>query len=493
MKPGAWAWQLARMFQRFPIRVLLVLILSTLLPSGCRSPRSVGSGVARPPNVVIIFCDDLAYADIAPFGGQTPTPNLSRFAREGMRFTDFYVGQAVCSASRAALMTGCYPNRVGIQGALPPRSKTGINPDETTLAEILKARGYATAIYGKWHLGDAPPFLPTRHGFDEWFGLPYSNDMWPLHPTAHTNFPPLPLYENEKVIELMPDQRQLTTWYTERAVKFIERHTNSPFFLYVPHNMPHVPLYVSSKFNGVSGRGLYADVIQEIDWSVGEILAALKRHGLDDNTLVVFTSDNGPWMLYGSHAGDARPLREGKATTFDGGVREPCLMRWPGKIPAGSVCREMAWTMDLLPTIAKLAGTNAPTDRIIDGRDIWPLMTAQPGAKTPHEAYYYYWAQALEAVRSGPWKLHFPHDYAHLDVPGGGGRPGKYTRPRIGVALYNLEKDISEQHDVAAQHPDVVARLQALAERARADLGDSLTKRKETNVREAGKLKAPEL
>ena len=471
------------------LRLLFAVALLAAITTGCRSPRSVETAATtRPPNVVIIFCDDLGYADIAPFGGRTSTPNLSRFAREGMRFTDFYAGQAVCSASRAALLTGCYPNRVGIQGALPPRAKTGLNSNEITLAEILKARGYATAIYGKWHLGDAPQFLPTRHGFDEWFGLPYSNDMWPLHPQNPTLYPPLPLYENEKIIETMPDQRQLTTWYTERAVQFIERNKEKPFFLYVPHNMPHVPLYVSSKFNGASGRGLYADVVQEIDWSVGEILAALKRNGLDDNTLVVFTSDNGPWLLFGSHAGDARPLREGKATTFDGGVREPCLMRWPGKIPANTVCCELTMTMDLLPTIAKLAGTNAPTDRTIDGRDIWPLMTAQPGAKTPHDAYYYYWAQALEAVRSGPWKLHFPHDYAHLAVASGGGWPGKYTRPKIGTALYNLEKDIGEQHDVSARHPEVVARLQALAERARVDLGDSLTKRRGANVREAGKL-----
>lgn len=465
-----------------------LFVLTWLAATGCRSPRSGETSAPRPPNVVIIFCDDLGYADIAPFGGTTPTPNLSRFAREGMRFTDFYAAQAVCSASRAALLTGCYPNRIGIQGALSPRAKVGINPNETTIAELLKSRGYATAIYGKWHLGDAPPFLPTRHGFDEWFGIPYSNDMWPFHPTASTNYPPLPLYENEKVVEVMPDQRQFTARFTERAVRFIERNKQKPFFLYVPHPMPHVPLYVSAKFNGASGRGLYADVIQEIDWSVGEILGALKRNGLDDNTLVVFTSDNGPWLLYGSHAGDARPLREGKGTTFDGGVRVPCLMRWPGKIPANTVCRELTMTMDLLPTIAKLTGTNAPTDRIIDGRDIGPLMTAQPGARTPHEAYYYYWAQGLEAVRSGPWKLHFAHDYAHLAVPGGGGLPGKYTRPKITGALYNLEKDISEQHDVAAQHPEVVTRLQALAERARADLGDSLTKRKGENLREVGKF-----
>lgn len=479
------------MFHRPIARVLFAFALvSALSLTGCRSPRRVETSAARPPNVVIIYCDDMGYADIAPFGGRTPTPNLSRFAREGMRFTDFYVAQAVCSASRAALLTGCYPNRIGIQGALGPRAKVGLNSSETTLAEILKARGYATAIYGKWHLGDAPQFLPTRHGFDEWFGLPYSNDMWPLHPQAPTNYPPLPLYENEKIIEVMPDHRLLTAQITRRAVDFIGRNREKPFFLYVPHPMPHVPLYVGAKFNGASGRGLYADVIQEIDWSVGEILDALKGNGLDENTLVIFTSDNGPWLLYGSHAGSAAPLREGKGTTWDGGQRVPCLMRWPGKIPAHASSRELASTIDLLPTIAKLAGTNAPADRIIDGRDLWPLMSGQPGARSPHEALYFYWGQGLEAVRAGNWKLHFPHDYAHLAVSSGGGLPGRYTRPRTGLALYNLEKDIREENDVAAQHPAVVARLQALAERARADLGDSLTKQKGANVREAGKLTA---
>jgi arylsulfatase A len=460
--------------------------LVALLSCGCAAPKIQHLAPIRPPNVVIIFCDDMAYADISPFGAKTRTPNLARLAREGMRFTDFYVGQAVCSASRAALLTGCYPNRVGIFGALPPRSRTGINSNEVTLAELLKGRGYATAIYGKWHLGDAPQFLPTRHGFDEYFGLPYSNDMWPFHPTSGTNYPPLPLYENETVAQLMPDQAQLTTQYTERSVRFIERNKNQPFFLYVAHNMPHVPLHVSEKFKNKSGRGLYADVIMEIDWSVGEILRALKRTGVDENTLVVFTSDNGPWLLYGEHAGSAGPLREGKGTTFDGGVREPTLMRWPGKIPAGANCGEMAWSMDLLPTIAKLAGTNAPTDRIIDGKDIWPLMSGQPGAKTPHDAYYYYWDRGLEAVRSGPWKLHVSHEYRHLSVPGRAGKPGKYSTNRIGVALFNLETDVSESNDLSAQNPEVVARLQTLAEQARVDLGDSLTRRTGRNLRSPG-------
>lgn len=407
-----------------------------------------------------------------------------------MRFTDFYVGQAVCSASRAALLTGCYPNRIGIQGALPPRARIGINSNEVTIAEILKGRGYATAIFGKWHLGDAPAFLPTRHGFDEFFGLPYSNDMWPFHPVTPTNYPPLPLYENERVVELMPDQTQLTTSYTERAVSFIKRKKDQPFFLYLAHNMPHVPLFVSKKFEGRSGRGLYADVIMEIDWSVGEVMRALKQSGLDENTLVIFTSDNGPWLLYGDHAGDARPLREGKGTTFEGGMREPTLMRWPGRIPAGSVCTETASTMDLLPTIASLAGTHAPQDRLIDGKNIWPLMSGQPGAKTPHEAFYFYWDRGLEAVRSGEWKLHFRHDYRQLSVPGRAGQPGKYANGKMTGALYNLATDISETNDLAARFPDVVARLERLADVAREDLGDSLTRRTGKNVRPAGRTDA---
>ncbi len=490
MKPSPGAWQFHPVIHSTRLSQVLCLLTAAaaLALFGCQSHRPPQATTTRSPNVVIIFCDDMAYADISPFGGKIATPNLARLAQEGVRFTDFYVPQAVCSASRAALLTGCYPNRVGIFGALGPRSKTGINSNEVTLAETLKARGYATAIYGKWHLGDAPSFLPTRHGFDEWFGLPYSNDMWPFHPTSGTNYPPLPLFENEKIVQLMPDQTQLTSWYTERAVKFIERNKERPFFLYLPHNMPHVPLHVSAKFAGKSGQGMYGDVISELDWSVGEILRTLKRQGLDENTLVVFTSDNGPWLLYGDHSGNAHPLREGKATSFDGGVRVPCLMRWPGKIPAGSECREMAWTMDLLPTIAKLAGNTAPTDRIIDGRDIWPLMSGQPGAKTPHEAFYYYWDRGLEAVRSGPWKLHLGHEYVKPTPPGGGGRPGKYSRPKIGGELFDLVSDARETNNLAAQFPEVVARLQSIAEEARVDLGDSLTKRPGQNLRPGGSL-----
>ncbi len=346
-----------------------LLLLALVLLAGLRPALAAHPSAERPPNVVLIFCDDMAYADVGCYGARGyKTPNIDQLARQGVRFTDFYVAQAVCSASRAALLTGCYPNRIGIQGALGPQSKTGIHSNEVTIAELLKQRGYATAIYGKWHLGHQPQFLPPRHGFDDYFGLPYSNDMWPHHPTSKTNYPPLPLIEGEQTVQLMPDQTQLTTWYTERAVGFIERNKDHPFFLYVPHAMPHVPLFVSEKFRGKSKRGLFGDVIQEIDWSVGQILAALKQQRLDENTLVIFTSDNGPWLSYGDHAGSAGRLREGKGTTFEGGVRVPFIARWPGKIPAASVCREPAMTIDLLPTLAKAAGAELPPHPI-DGLD----------------------------------------------------------------------------------------------------------------------------
>jgi arylsulfatase A-like enzyme len=443
----------------------------------------------RLPNFVIIYCDDLGYADIGPFGAKGyQTPNLDRMAAEGMKFTDFHSAAAVCSASRVALMTGCYPQRVGILGALGPKAKVGINEDEVLLPEILKQRGYATAIFGKWHLGDNPRFLPTRHGFDRYFGLPYSNDMWPNHPTNAKAYPPLPLIEGEKVVQTMPDQTQLTTWYTDRAVQFITENKDKPFFLYVPHSMPHVPLFVSDKFKGKTERGLFGDVIAEIDWSVGQILDALKKSGVDEQTLVLFSSDNGPWLSYGNHAGSAGPLREGKGTTWDGGHLEPTLARWPGKIPAGRVCRELCGTIDVLPTFAKLAGGSAPQDRIIDGLDIWPLLAGMESAKTPHDRFYYYWNLGLEAVRSGPWKLHLPHSYQHLVTPGKDGQPGKLEPVKTDLALYNLVEEVGEKTDLAAANPEVVQRLLGIAEEARADLGDSLTDRPGKNRRPPGRL-----
>jgi arylsulfatase A-like enzyme len=383
-------------------------------------------------------------------------------------------------------LTGCYTNRIGILGALGPNSKIGIDDGETTTGELLKSRGYATAAYGKWHLGDAKKFLPIHHGFDEYFGLPYSNDMWPHHPTGGRTYPPLPLISDDRVTELMPDQTQLTTWYTEHAVSFIEKNKERPFFVYLAHSMPHVPLHVSTKHLGKSGHGLYGDVVMEIDWSVGQILQTLQRLSLDENTLVMFTSDNGPWLLYGNHAGSALPLREGKATSFDGGQRVPFIVRWPGRVPAGAICREPVMSIDVLPTVGAIAGTRLPDERTIDGKDIRPLLFAEANAHSPHEALYFYWARELQGVRAGRWKLHFPHKYPHPNPPGGDSRPGKYQQREIGVALFDLEADPGETNDVAAAHPEVVERLEALAERARDDLGDSRLKRRGRHVREPG-------
>jgi arylsulfatase A len=459
---------------------------------------------ARTPNIVVIFIDDMGYADIGPFGAQGyATPHLDRMAAEGMKFTDFVVSSAVCSASRVALMTGCYHRRVGIDGALGPRAEVGIDAGEMTLGEVCKQKGYATACFGKWHLGHHPKFLPLQHGFDEYFGLPYSNDMWPLHPdylklppdaaNKKAGFPPLPLIEGNRVIDAevtSKEQESLTTWYTEHAVDFINRHAHEPFFLYVPHSMVHVPLHVSDKFRGQSSRGLFGDVVMEVDWSVGEILSAIQRNGLDENTLVIFTADNGPWLSYGDHAGSAAPLREGKGTEFEGGIREPTLMRWPGKIPAGSACHELASTIDVLPTIAALIGAALPAHKI-DGKDIRPLMFAQPGAQSPHDAFFCYYANGeLQAVRDRQWKLHFPHSYATLSgKPGGtGGLPAPYSTGTIGQELFDLKADPGETTNVATQHPEEVTRLEQLAERARDELGDKLTKREGREVRPAAKL-----
>jgi arylsulfatase A-like enzyme len=470
---------------------VLALVLGWMGLAQVLHGAEVAPSGSRPPNVVLIFPDDLGYGDLGCYGAQgIRTPHLDRLASQGVRFTSFCVAQAVCSASRAAIMTGCLPNRIGILGALGPRSTSALNPDETTLAELLRERGYATAIIGKWHLGQTPEFFPTRHGFGSWYGLPYSNDMWPNHPTNGKDYPALPLMENERVLEVMPDQTRLTTDYTRRAVAFIEANRSRPFFLYLPHSMPHVPLHVSRERAGKSARGLFGDVIQEIDWSVGQITATLKRLGLERDTLVLFTSDNGPWLPYGNHAGTAGPLRAGKGSTFEGGVRVPAIMSWPGRIPAGRVCSEFAATVDVLPTVARLAGAPLPA-RIIDGRDIWPLMSGQPGARTPHAYYPYYWNTHLQAIRSGPWKLHFPHDYPLPNPPGADAKPGPVAARSIGLSLFNLESDPGETTDVLAKHPDVVQRLNALAGRVREDLGDSATQTVGRNVRPAGKVTLP--
>ncbi|MBI3910966.1 MAG: sulfatase [Armatimonadetes bacterium] len=388
------------------------------------------------PNIVLIFADDLGYGDLGCYGSPTiRTPHLDRLAREGVRFTDFYAAAPVCTPSRAALLTGRYPTRTGLTRILNPRSQDGIDADEITLAEVLRPLGYATACIGKWHLGHQPQYLPNQHGFDYFFGLPYSNDMVPT-----------PLMRNGEVIEEPAEQDTLTRRYTEEAVAFIQRHSERPFFLYLPHSMPHVPLHASEAFRGRSPRGLYGDVVEEIDWSTGEILATLRELGREQDTLVVFTSDNGPWLIKGNDAGSAGHLRDGKGTVWEGGMREPMIACWPGVIPAGRVCRQWASTLDLFTTLLVAAGGQKPRDRIVDGRDITPLLTgtgAMPRADAFHP-FFYHRAEQLEAVRVGNWKLHVGRDLRPLEQP----------------ELYDLAADPEEQHDLAAAYPEEVQALQ---------------------------------
>jgi arylsulfatase A len=441
-----------------------------------RGPAPIAQS-AKPTNFVFILTDDQGYADLGCYGAVGfETPNLDRMARQGMRFTNYHVSQAVCSASRASLLTGCYPNRIGIRGALFPSDNVGLHDEERTIAQLLKTRGYTCGVFGKWHLGHHPEFLPLRHGFDEYLGLPYSNDMWPVN----GKYPPLPLIDGErKVAEIstLEDQATLTTRYTERAVSFIEKNKGRPFFLYLAHSMPHVPLGVSSKFKGRSKQGMYGDVIMEVDWSVGEVLETLRRNDLEENTLVVFASDNGPWLNYGNHAGSAGPLREGKLTSWEGGKRVPCVMRWPAVIPADSVCPELAANLDILPTFAAIAGAPLP-DRKIDGVNILSLLKKTPGAK-PRDHIFLYFAEGgdydqLQAVYDGRWKMHLPHEYRSYQgvKPGRDGVGGPYGRGVTPLALFDLQEDVGETRDVKDQHPEIMARLLALAEQAREDLGD---------------------
>ena len=466
-----------RMDRRGFLRLTGVGALAGAAAATAAPKRAAAAEGDRKPNFIVIFADDQGYGDMSCYGStKLKTPNFDRLAAEGMKFTDFYVTAPVCTPSRSSLMTGCYPRRVGLhQHVLFPHSKKGLNPKEITLAELLKEQGYATMCIGKWHLGHQKKFLPTRQGFDTYFGIPFSNDMWlpaGMSYAADAKLPDdlgaekrkagerkrsvVPLMRDEEVIEYPAVQATLTERYAAEAVKFIAANKDRPFFIYLPHTMCHYPLHVSERFKGTSGAGLLGDVIATMDWSVGHILAALKQHGLDEQTLVLYTSDNGP------APGSAGPLRGKKGSSWEGGMREPCLMRWPGKIPAGKICSEVATIMDLLPTLAKLAGTKPPTDRVIDGKDIWPLLSGQEGAKTPYEAFFYHTSQGqLAAVRSGKWKLHIKVPRPRRRRPKKGEKPKPVPKPPA-IALYDLEADIGEKNNLADQHPDVVARLKKL-------------------------------
>lgn len=486
------------MSKLFRNSLLTGLVVSAVPAISQPSPK------AQSPNVVLIFMDDMGYGDLSCYGAlQYKTPNLDRLASQGVRFTNFVSAQAVCSASRAGILTGCYPNRVGISGALMPDARIGLNPDEETIPEVLKKCNYKTAAVGKWHLGHLREFLPLQQGFDEYLGLPYSNDMWPVNYDGKPamadkndrkfNYPPLPLIDgNEKVREIktLDDQSELTTLYTERAVRFISQHKKEPFFLYMAHSMPHVPLAVSSKFKGKSQQGMYGDVLMEIDWSVGEILKTLEKNGLDKNTLVIFTSDNGPWLNFGNHAGSTGGLREGKGASFEGGQRVPCLMRWPGHITAGTVCNKLASTIDILPTLASITQSALP-EKKIDGVNILPLMLGDEAANPRETFLYYYRKNSLEAVRKGDWKLVFAHPgrtYIGFK-PGANGFPGSVNENfQHEEGLYDLRRDPGERYDVKEYYPEVVAELKKIAEEARQDLGDDIQKTEGKNRREPGRI-----
>lgn len=455
----------------------------------------------RTPNIVVIFMDDMGYGDPECYGGfPYHTPHINAMAAGGMRFTNYYAAQGICTASRAGLLTGCYPNRIGLSGALFPWSDIALNNDEETIAELLKQKGYATGMAGKWHLGQKEPYLPLQQGFDEWLGLPYSNDMWPVDydgkPVNATHakfrFPPLPLIEgNKKIREIstLDDQAQLTKLFTERAVDFIKRNKTKPFFFYLAHSMPHVPIAASEKFNGKSKSGLFSDVMEEIDWSVGEVIRTLNENHLSENTLVIFASDNGPWLTYGNHAGSTGGFREGKGTVWEGGVRVPCIMRWKGKIAAGTVCNNMVSALDILPTLVTICKAKNPV-RKIDGVNILPLIMQQPGANPRDEFIYYYNVNSLKAVRKGKWKLVFPHvsQTYKKNLPGKDGWPGEYATDSIKLSLYDLSIDPGETLDRKDMNPGIVAELTALADKYRDELGDDLTQKKGTSVRPAAKV-----
>jgi arylsulfatase len=476
------------------------LLFLPMLSSNTLQSQNVSG--EKPPNIILILMDDLGYGDLGTYGGfPYHTQNINRLAGQGMRFTHFYVAQAVCTASRAAILTGCYPNRLGIHGAFSPVSPTALNPEEETIAEILKKRGYATGMVGKWHLGQQEPYLPLQQGFDEYLGLPYSNDMWPVHydgkPITDTNnrrkrHPVLPLIEgNKKIREIrtLEDQATLTKTYTDRAVNFIKKNKNKPFFLYLAHSMPHVPIAASQSFRGKSGAGLFGDVMTEIDWSVGEVMKTLDEQKLTENTIVIFMSDNGPWLTYGNHAGNSGGLREGKGTAWEGGMRVPFIIRWPKKIAAGTVCNKMAASMDLLPTLAHITQSALPVKKI-DGVNIVSLFEGDLNANPRDEFVYYYETNNMKAIRKGQYKLVFPatSQTYKKTVMGSDGFPGAFGRDTISLSLYNLRTDPGETVDVKAQHPDVVQQLTEIADGYRSELGDDLTKKTGSGRRAPAKV-----
>jgi arylsulfatase len=455
------------------------------------------------PNVVIIFMDDMGYGDPVCYGGGPyQTPNIDALAAQGVRFTDFYVAQPICTASRSALLTGCYPTRIGISGAIDHNARIALNPAEQTIAELLKDKGYKTGMVGKWHLGHKVPYLPLENGFDEFLGLPYSNDMWPYDYNGEkwkdtsywrAKYPPLPLIDGDKTVKIISsfnDQDQLTTLYTDRAVSFIKKNKNNPFFLYFAHSMVHVPLGVSDKFKGKSGAGLFGDVMEEVDWSVGEVMKTLRENNLLDNTIVIFTSDNGPWLTFGNNAGNTGGLREGKMTVWDGGLKVPCIISWQGHTHAGTVCNKLLTTMDILPTLMDICHAKMPVKKI-DGVDFTRVLEGDRSVN-PREVFVYYNDKNnLKAIRKNKWKLVFPARSLTYGPPatiGADRYPGKTAEVDVPLALYNLANDPGESRDVKDQYPQIVKELSAIADSYRHTLGDGLTHMVGAEVRPAAQV-----
>ena len=442
-------------------------------------------------NVILVNLDDVGYGDFSCNGAYSyTTPHIDRLASEGVRFTHFLAVQPISGASRAGLLTGCYPNRIGFAGAPGPDSNYGIHPDEMTMGELLKQQGYATAIFGKWHLGSQRQFLPLQNGFDEYYGLPYSNDMWPNHPQQGEvfNFPDLPTYDGNEIVGYNTDQSRFTTDYTERSIAFIRKHRDEPFFLYLAHSMPHVPLAVSDKYKGKSEQGLFGDVMMEIDWSIGEVWKTVCELGLEEHTLLVITSDNGPWANYGNHAGSAGGLREAKATTFDGGNRVPCIVYWKGHTKPGTICNRLASNIDLFPTLAEITGAPLPA-RKIDGVSILPLIEGEESANPRESFVYYYHKNDLEAVTDGEFKLVFPHKYVTYGAyaPGNDGKPGQLENVDLKASeLYDLRRDPGERYNVLHQYPERAAKLMRIADEKRKELGDNLMRVKGSENRQPG-------
>ncbi len=463
-------------------RYISLMLLATLLSGFTQAQKQTSDK----PNVIIVFIDDEGYGDVGCYGATGfETPNLDQMASKGMRFTNFYAAQAVCSASRAGLLTGCYPNRIGFSGALFPHNTTGINPKEFTIAEMFKEQGYATACFGKWHLGWQKEFLPLQHGFDEYTGVPYSNDMWPNSNVTgerlpegkgRGSYPELPLIVGNDISERitsLQDQDKLTTLYTEKAVDFINRNAENPFFLYVPHTMAHIPLGVSDKFRGKSEQGLYGDVMMEVDWSVGEIGKALEENNISDNTIFIFTTDNGPWLNFGNHAGSSGGLREGKTTCWEGGQRVPFIIRWPNGTPEGTICNKLGCAIDLLPTLAAISDGKL-SDNKIDGVDISSLWSGDFESEPRETILYYLGKNNLNAVRKGNWKLVLPHTWRSYDAePGNDGHNGKRISKIVDKPeLYNMMRDPGEQYNVIEYHPEKTKELMLVVEKARNELGD---------------------